>query len=332
MRRLIRFCGAAALGGLLLACQSLPAQFGVRQAEQPATIVAADQANPGSPSGGVVFTVRWPDRAAQYIPASASAIRFGAYRPGVASPLATGSVARTLAPTASLAFTALPVETLRFTAEAMDPDGYVGASGSVTVPVLPNTLTPVKFTLASTLRPTLTGFSPANGCPGQQVTLTGTDFGFSRDATYSISFGGVVLPSNRIFRFSDTAMGFFVPPNATNSAIAVTVSGVSAASTLGDSRFTTIATLSVSPRTATLAPGEHTLDLLLSAQDAFGNEVMSPVVPWGSLGQDCSACGTSDSVARIDASGRVTRANVTGVARFGAGIAPVLATVSIEVQ
>lgn len=331
IRRLTFIGGALALGAALVACQAVPSQFAEHHAGDSTVVVAASGAAQEAPTGGVVFTVRWPERRVQYIPDSATAIRFGVYRIGNPTALATGSVSRTNQPSSSLAFTSLPVDYMRFTAEAVDPDGHVGASGSVTVQVQPNTLTPVRFSLESTLHPNLSGYSPSNGCPGQQVTLTGTDFG-PRDASVSISLGGVSVPASQIFRLGDSTIAFRVPDGATTGGIGLIVGGMSATTTLESTIFTTIASLSVNPAVATMGAGEDTIALAVTARDHFGNPVPSPVVPWSRLSQDCGGCGTSASVASIDENGTVTRGNVTGSARFGVGIAPVLATASIEVE
>lgn len=331
MRRFIITSGLLTLVGALVACQAKhTALSAVTPGSTQLAVIAPVNPLPG-PTGAVSLTVRWPERAVQYIPGTANKVVFGVYPLGSATPLATGSVSRTNESTSSFTFKPLPVSTLLFTAEARDPDGYVGASGSTTVAIQPNKLTPGSITMVTTARPTLTAFSPTNGCPGQQVNITGTGFLFSRNASYSIRYGGVTLPESSTFRFSDSTMGCFIPANGTNGAFAISVGGVTVAT---DSIFQVISSVSVSPPTFTLDSGTPLVQLMPTAKDAANSTVTNPSLPWIKLSQDCPSCGTVDSLVSIDATGKVTRgtSGKTGTVTIGVGIAPVLATATITVN
>lgn len=117
----------------------------------------------------------------------------------------------------------------------------------------------------------------------------------------------------------------------TNSTFSISVGGVTVAT---DSVFRVIATVSVSPVTATVDATEPTLPLVVSATDSAGVAIAGPNVRWSKLSQNCPSCGTADSLASIDANGVVTRggSGKTGSVLFGVGIAPMLATASVTVN
>lgn len=327
MRFSIPVLALAALAAALAACH------GPEPLRLPGTLLGDASPRSGGaighaegPSGGARLTIRWPERSAQFIPTTANRIAFAVYRTGIASPLATASVTR---PASTVTFDRLPVESLRFTAEALDPDGFVGATGSAQVTIRANAVTSGAISMASTVNPVISDFSPRNGCPGQQVTITGSGFAASRNASYSVSFGGVTLPGDRIFRFSDTQMGFFIPSDATNGSFAISIDGVSRAT---DSIFRTIKTLSISPTSVTLSTESPTQSFQVTAWDSAGISIVNPTVPWALFNQNCPGCGTSTFVASIDQSGLLTRGSGTGTVQVGVGIAPVRATASVTVN
>lgn len=328
MRRFILLSGLLTVAGALVACQVK--QTSLLQATTPATAPGAVPAT--GATGGLTLTIRWPERSVQYIPSTATQILFGVYPEVGGTAIATSSATRTGGEaTSSVTFSALPTGILRFTADAMDPDGYVGASGSATVSVQPNVVTKGALTMRTTANPTILSFSPTNGVPGQQVNITGTGFLHSRNAAYSITYGNTVLPEESIFRFSDTTMGFFVPAGAQNATFSVTVGGVKATSA---SAFRAIATLSVTPLTATVDAATPTVQLAVTATDSAGVAIASPTVRWAKINQSCGSCGTADTLATVSDAGLVTRGDSgkTGSIQVGVGIAPLLATASVTVN
>ncbi|WP_158501952.1 IPT/TIG domain-containing protein [Vitiosangium sp. GDMCC 1.1324] len=72
------------------------------------------------------------------------------------------------------------------------------------------------FTVKSSTAPTLTGFTPAVGMPGLQVTVTGTGF----TGTTSVKFNGIEATSYNVA--SDTTLVARVPQGATTGPITVT--------------------------------------------------------------------------------------------------------------
>lgn len=328
MRRFILLSGLLTIAGALVACQIK--QTSLIQAHAPGQPPAGMTAVEAT--GGVTLTIRWPERSVQFIPSTATKIVFGVYPEVGMTAIATTSATRPNgAATSSVTFSALPTGVLRFTADALDPDGYIGASGSATISVQPNALTKGALTMRTTANPTIATFLPANGVPGQQVTITGTGFLHSRDASYSIRYGNALLSEASTFRLSDTSMGFFVPAGAQNATFSVTVGGVTATSL---TKFRAIATLSVVPQTATLDATTTSVQLTVAATDSEGVAIPSPSVSWVKLGQDCADCGTSLFLASLDANGLVTRSDSgkTGSMTVGAGVAPLLATASLTVN
>ncbi len=300
-----------------------------------ASVPSAADPSAGSPAaledtrtGAVSLRVKWPERTTQYIPETAETIVFGIYKPGITAPLATASLTR---PASELSLPRLPIGSLRFTADAQDPDGTVGASGSATVTILPNATVSVPLHLISALpAPTVTGFSPSNGVPGQQVTVSGTNFGASRNTPFAIQYGNTTLPGDRIFRLSDSQLAFFVPTGAVNSTFSVTVGPHTVASTAA---FQVIATVSVTPSAVALDASTQQVTLTVTAKDAAGFVIPSPVLPWNTLSENKAGWGTGDPLLFFNGSTRVvSRGTATGSALIGIGLTPTLATVSVTVD
>lgn len=346
MRRLLIASGFLTLAGVLAACQASHVGLSMLPTRPTeTTAVIAPATTPEGPTGAVSLTVKWPDRQVQYIPGTATKIRFGVYAGGSSTPLATGSVTRTNEATSSYTFKPLAVGPYTFLAEALDPDGYVGASGSTDVTVVRNVTTQGAIHMVTTTNPTITGFSPKFGVPNEQVFIDGTGFLFSRNATYSISYKNasgsyVVLPGDQIDRFSDSRMTFRVPANAQNGSFKIAVGGIEVAT---DSIFQVISTISVTPTAYTLSSGF--VQLTATATDSDGATILNPDagLRWVKLSQDCSNCGTVDSLASLDPNtpGKVVYGNAgndfqgnpkVGTVKIGVGIAPMLATASITVN
>lgn len=329
MRQLVLSLTALSALVLLAACHGvqtpLLTKYPVGQ-EPPAEKASA--LAPAAPTGGATLRIKWPDRTSQYIQGTATKIVFGVYQAGITAPIATGSVTR---PASDISFQPLPIGSLRFTADALDPDGTVGASGSATVLVLPNATVSVPLHLASAIpAPTLSGFTPANGVPGQQVTVTGANFGESRGMPFAVKYGNTSVPSDRAFRLSDTQLAFFVPASALNSTFTVTIGGQSAATV---TPFRVIATVSVTPVTGALTSGSPTATLTVTATDSAGVPVGTPTLAWRILSEVKTQGGTVDQLLSFDsATGLVTRGTATGSATIGIGLAPVLATASFTVN
>lgn len=329
MRQLVLSLTALSALVLLAACHGvqtpLLTKYPVGQ-ERP-----VDKANalaPAAPTGGATLRIKWPERTSQYIQPTATKIVFGVYQAGITAPIATGSVKR---PASDITFQPLPIGSLRFTADALDLGGTVGASGSATVVILPNATVSVPLHLASTIpAPTLSGFTPANGVPGQQVTVTGAHFGESRGTPFVIRYGNTIVPSDRAVRLGDNQLVFFVPANALNSTFTLTVGGQTATSV---TPFRVIATVSVTPVTGALTSGSPTAMLTVTATDSAGVPVDTPTLAWQMLGEFKPGWSTGDPVLSFNAAtGLVSRGTATGSATIGIGLAPVLATASFTVN
>lgn len=81
-----------------------------------------------------------------------------------------------------------------------------------------------------------------------------------------------------------------VPRGFKRGKVAVTLGAVTAASS---GSFTAIASLSLSPLSATLGPGERR-KFEVAAYDADGLPIAAPNVPWGMLNQVCFGNGCED--------------------------------------
>lgn len=329
MRQLALCAVALSALTLVVACQNLSApSLAKRSPGQDPLSEQIGAPAADSSTGGVTLRIKWPDRTSQYIQDTAETIVFGVYRAGFTVPLATSSVTR---PDSDLTFQPLPIGALRFTADALDPDGTIGASGSATVTVLPNATVSVPLHMTSAIpAPTLSGFTPSNGVPGQQVNVTGAHFGASRGAPVSVTFGGTPVPSDRVFRLSDSQLAFFVPAGAGNATFSVTIGGQAAETA---TPFRVIATVSVTPATATLTSGSPEATLTVTATDSAGVAVVGPTLAWTMLGESKPGWSTGDPLLSFNqATGKVTRGTATGSATIGIGKAPVLATASLTVN
>lgn len=324
MRQLVLSLSAVSALAVLAACQNVTP---LALSDSPAQPAVQTLAAP-TPTGAVTLRVKWPDRTAQYIPDTAETIVFGVYKAGVSTPLATSSLTR---PKSDISFQPLPIGSVRFTADALDPDGSVGASGSATVTILANATVSVPLHLVTTVpAPTITGFSPANGVPGQQVTVTGTNFGAARDLPLTVKYGNSTVASDRVFRLSDTQLSFFVPANSSNATFSVTVGNQSVFSTPA---FQVIATVSVTPDTVTLDGSHPEETLTVAAKDTANFIVTNPVLTWAMLSQAKTSGGTVDELFAFDKStGKLTRGTATGTAKLGIGLGATLATVSVTVN
>ncbi len=103
------------------------------------------------------------------------------------------------------------------TVSVTTPNGTATSTGSFTVTVAPSA--------------TISGFSPAMGAPGTQVTLSGTGF----TGTTSVSFGG--RNASQFTVTSDSSITVTVPSNALSGILAINTPGGSAQSA---SRFTNL--------------------------------------------------------------------------------------------
>ncbi len=74
---------------------------------------------------------------------------------------------------------------------------------------------PLRFTVLSTVAPTVTGFTPTSGGPRTYVQLTGTGF----TGAQGVSFNGALASS--FYVISDTAMSVLVPDSATTGKVTV---------------------------------------------------------------------------------------------------------------
>lgn len=334
MRRLTYSFGSLAALSMLAACALQPPA--APPSMNPAPVVSAFSPQPGQATGAVTLNVVWPQRRVQYIQPSATKLVFNVFTVGGSTPLMTQTLTY---PNAQVTLQPLPIGNLVFTGSALDADNSVGATGSVTVNVLPNVATPGVLTLASTCHPAIGSVSPANAVPGTVVRILGSGFlGYSTNASYSVSFGGVVQPSTQFNRVSDTEIDFTLPTTATNSTLAVAVGGAIATNA---TVVQAIKQVSVFPASVTLSPSTPTASVTATASDYAGNPISNPNLNWNYLTstQNCPTCGTSKQVVAmsaptIDATSSVVTltANASGSVQVSAGFGPATAAASVTVN
>lgn len=270
--------------------------------------------------GRLSLTLRWPARAAQYIPEATSVIDFKVYQAGSDTPLSAQSAARPSSGTTTLTFDRLPAGEVIVTGNAKDSTGKVLSAGSVRITIVANALAQGRLTLYSTEELRLTAMSATNGDPGATVTLFGSGFGASRNATYSVRLGGLAVPGADLVRPDDTTLTFKVPAEATTSVVTLQVEQQA---TTSAQVFTTIRSWALSPTSADVYVPNGVATFSAVARDWLGQPVADPTLKWTAITQ-------SGSPGRIDASGTFTAGDDLGThtVRLGNGSAAVEATLT----
>lgn len=252
--------------------------------------------------GRITLTIRWPRRSVQYIPGNTAYIEFQILT-------TAGSLLRTTTANApasggavSVSFSGLPAGNVLLSGNAKDANGNILSSGTIQVHVVANASTAASLVLSSTQSPAITSFWPPNGDPGATVNIFGSGFGASRNASFSVSLGGVVLPNASLTRIDDSLIAFKVPDTATNSAVVVQVDSLA---TQSASVFSTIRSWQVSPSSANLFVPNGVQAFSASAFDWQGASIASASVTW-------SVTALSGDAPSIDLNGNLTAGMLPG--------------------
>lgn len=284
---------AIALTGCLREGDRLPPAAWTATPQASPALVPQDLRDP-TWTGAVRLKIRWPSRAPQFLPISAEAIDFEVFRGEASTPLAR-STARRAGGEQSVTLTRLPVGDLRVEARAKDAEGRTVAHASGTVVVRGNALADARLSMQPAEPLAITSFSPTSGIPGPycQINIDGTGFMLEAPASYSVRIGTTEIPASRIFRLYPFRFAVLVPWGVQSGPVTLRMGSYSVQSS---ESFTAIASVSISPLTATLAPGATT-SFALQAYDAEGRLVEKPAVHWYMENERCigNICEDSDA-------------------------------------
>lgn len=265
----------------------------------PGRVVAAQKA---AGYGTIRLSIRWPRRTVQYIPGNTAYIEFKVLSTAGALLRTTTANAPSSGGTVTVAFAGLPAGNVLLSGNAKDANGNILSSGTIQVTVVANASANANLVLASTQSPAIISFWPPNGDPGATVNIFGSGFGASRNASFSVSVGGIALPSANLTRIDDSLIAFKVPDTSTTSAVVVQVDTLA---TQSASVFTTIRSWQVSPSSANLFVPNGIQAFSASAFDWQGAPIASASVNW-------SVTAVSGDSPSIDLNGNLTAGALPG--------------------
>lgn len=275
--------------------------------------------------GQLSLSIRWPQRQAQYIPAETTRIEFKVFPAASIEPIATQEIARPNGgATGTVSFDRLPAGEVVVTGSAKDANGKIVSAGSVRLAIVANQRIKGGLTLVSTEVPKILSLWPTSGDPGTPLSLFGTGFGSSRNATYSVRVGGVEVPGSGLNRSDDSTLTFTVPPGATNSVVVLTVESKSTASV---EVFRTVHSWSLTPSGADLYVPNGVQDFTATARDYQGSAIANPAVSWSVTAQG-DATGSLITVSDSQATLTVGETEGSIQVRIGRSSAAVTATVA----
>ncbi|MEB3187821.1 MAG: IPT/TIG domain-containing protein [bacterium] len=281
--------------------------------------------------GSIRMRFRWPARTPQGLLRKASSIRV------VLSDIQGVSVAdrvvdRVDDTEVTLSFPDLRPGRYRLSVEARDGRLDLVASGGTELVVRANEVSAAVLTLRRPVtEPVVTGVNPDHGLPGTTVLISGNGFGEAARGPVGVRVGAVAVPAGDVVFRSDSQVIFRVPPAATTSAITLSVLDRELTAL---SRFTTLASLSVTPLGRPLAPRERSF-FFYEARDSEGNVFSGARIPWQVLDWRCIGCPPGDNdVLSVDDRGNVSAEPdlIEGYATVQAGIPPLAVRVTVEVQ
>lgn len=198
--------------------------------------VDGEASKPVSEYGTLTLTIRWPERPEGYqtalIPTSTNAltIKVSSGSTVVAETTVTREANATTA-TANLSIKAannLSVQVLAYRDAGPVPVGAQAiAQGAATVNITRSKKTTATISLTPLIVPTITGLSRNAGVTGDEVTITGTNFG-SGSIPVFVYFNGYLTVGAT--RSSETSLAVQVPPGAPTGQVVVKADGVSSVS------------------------------------------------------------------------------------------------------
>ncbi|MEB3187827.1 MAG: hypothetical protein VKP72_10365 [bacterium] len=307
------------LWGTLTACVATAPPSSVSSLEgQPITPVASARAHAGT--GQLLLKVRWPGRANQFIPAGTRRIEIDVARRGesVAGPVVATEGA-------DVRIERLPPGTLELSARAYDSPttgGRLRATGTASVEIVPNRLTPGRLTLVPSVPLAVLDTFPASLVPGTgpksqlNVRVQGFDLVSSRDI--QVYVGNTLIPNgeirdaqgrspsgpiwqwiNHLSPDQPAYVAIRTPRDIETGPVKVVAGPYSAT---GTATFTPIGSVSLRVQTVRLVPGEEYL-FEVDTYDRAGNPLPCPPeeLEWRIQDETClgNRCDDNDA-ARVN--------------------------------
>jgi hypothetical protein len=310
----------------VVACQTVPGPVATGTASGGPVDVAAKRAT-------LTFTIAWPRRTVQTIPNSTTVMRLSVLK---GTTVVAQQVQRRFpSPTAQFSLQLNADSGLSVLAEAFALPNVTSVNG---VPVIPASTTPVasaslanvtlvpnqhlavSLSLIPAFIPQIATFSPQNGGPGINVTLTGS---FGSSGPYTVLLGGNTCS---VLSFTGPTLVVAVPYNGSTGAWTAQYDGVSSPAT---GSFQVLQTLNLLPRAATTSVGQSLSFSVPTGLDTNNATVSNPTVTgWAIV--DPTTGGTT-SVGTLSASGSF-QAQATGAAVIQVYSGTLKATTSVLVQ
>lgn len=282
--------------------------------------------------GSLSFKLLWPKREIQLIPLSAQTIRIRVLKNGTlryehALPRPAGDG------TALVGEASLPLDAesgLTVLAEAfrsapvIPSDQPIATASASGVDVVANQKTSVVLNLAPAFTPTLTGFSPTNGGPGVEVTLSGS---FGDSQYHGIGIGGVTGPG----RASGSAVVANVPDGALTGPVTAFADGVSSPP---GATFRVLKALNFDPASKSFQVGDTFEFGVASGTDTNDQAVGNPTITrWEVIdpAQLNAAFPAPSQVGTITSKGEFTaQAAGTTLIRVWSGSVAAMATITVD--
>lgn len=269
--------GGAARSGDLPGVLAAPLEIRVDEAPGTVSGKPAEQAAPAIRRGSLTFSIRWPQRTTQAIPAEADRLEFVLTDGGVQ--VAKASIDR---PATIVTFDSLPEGTLQLTVRAFKAADTEGtdplATATETVIIKANQ----KTSKAITLQPVPKPF---------EITLLEPQFAFASDrisvyvsnlktgaqtATMSVGATAVATMDVDVSGTGSGYLAFELPDTVSRGKVLLTASGYTATSS---GEVTRIASVSVSPASAN-GTIDQPVAISVTAKDADGNTLAGATVPY----------------------------------------------------
>ncbi|HEY9724469.1 MAG TPA: IPT/TIG domain-containing protein [Oscillatoriaceae cyanobacterium] len=168
----------------------------------------------------------------------------------------------------------VPAGTYNLTASS----STLGAGSTTGVAVTSGNTSDAGGIALSKTAPVVSGFSPANGAVGAQVTITGSGFGTDANAV-KVSFASTTATPTSV---TNTTIKVSVPSNATDGKISVSVG--SGSSGVSQGTFQVLLGVQIEPQTSTLQMGSPTQFTAVGTDVDGTTSIDDPIVTWSATG------------------------------------------------